>query len=222
MPSQKRVVRATRGVDRIDWLVAAKAPLETTRPSLLLRVQDLNDHASWREFDARYREVIVRYCRRKGLQTSDAEDVRQMVMLNLARQMRSFEYQPKRGRFRNYLGRTVSNAIHRYYRRPTVEKGGLELSEAGEVEAPRDDALDQAWETEWMLHHYRTAMAQVRESSDAKSVEVFEHLLSGRTTDEVAGNFDMSRDAVHKVKQRMRDRLKRQIAEQIAEDEAAV
>jgi len=196
--------------------------MDTTHPSLLARVADLEDQSAWREFDARYRELILRYCRRKGLQTSDAEDVRQMVMLNLARQLRSFEYKPKLGRFRDYLGRTVANAIHRYFRRPRPERGGLDVGVVADLEAPADERLDQEWETEWMLHHYRLAMAAVRETADAKSVEVFEQLLAGRSTEEVAELFEMTREAVHKVKQRMRDRLKQKIAEQVREDEAVV
>ena len=39
------------------------------------------------------------------------------------------------------------------------------------------------------------------------------------TTDEVAAQVGLSRDAVHKVKQRMRDRLKQQIALQVADEE---
>jgi len=195
--------------------------METTHPSLLARVQDLGDQAAWREFDAHYRELILRYCRRKGLQASDAEDVRQMVLLNLARALRNFEYEPRKGRFRDYLGRIVANAIHRYYRSPRPDHGGLDLDSAAEVEAPMDAALDEEWETEWMLHHYRMAMAGVRETADPRSVEVFECLLSGSSPDEVAEQFDMTRDAVHKVKQRIRDRLKARIAEQIKADEAA-
>ncbi len=196
--------------------------MESTHPSLLLRVQDLDDHAAWREFDARYRDLIVRYCRRKGLQTSDAEDVRQMVMLNLARRFRTFEYERAKGRFRDYLGRTVANAIHRYYRRPRPERSGLEIEAALELEAPRDETLDREWDNEWMLHHYRTAMAEVRGQSDAKSIAAFELLLEGRSIDEVAQAFGMTRDAVHKVKQRVRDRLKRRIREQLHEDDSAI
>ena len=194
--------------------------MNTTHPSLLSRLQDHEDQAAWREFDLRYRDLILRYCRRKGLQASDAEDVRQMVMLNMARQLRTFVYQPRKGRFRDYLGRTVANAIHRYYRRPRPDKGGLDLGVVAEIEAPRDESLDQEWESEWMAHHYRRAMAFVRETADDKSVAVFEHLLAGEGTDDVAARFEMTRDAVHKVKQRIRDRLKGRIAKQIAEDEA--
>lgn len=198
--------------------------MESTHPSLLARVADLEDQAAWREFDARYRDLILRYCRRKGLQASDAEDVRQMVLLNLARQLRTFEYEPGKGRFRDYLGRTVANAVHRHFRRPGPERRGLDTDVVADLEAPQgpaEAALDRAWEIEWMHHHYRLAMESVRETSDPKSIEVFERLLAGRTTDDVAADFGMSRDAVHKVKQRVRDRLKRRVAEQIRADEAA-
>jgi len=194
--------------------------MDSTHPSLLARVADLGDQAAWHEFDARYRDLILRYCRRKGLQASDAEDVRQMVMLNLARQLRTFEYRPEKGRFRDYLGRAVANGIHRYFRRPRPERKGLETDVVAGLEAPEDETLDREWETEWMHHHYRLAMESVRESSDARSVEVFEQLLAGKTTDEVAAEFEMTRDAVHKVKQRIRDRLKERVAEQIRQTEA--
>ena len=91
-----------------------------------------------------------------------------------------------------------------------------------EVAVPPDPALDAEWENEWMLHHYRTAMEGVRASADPKSVEVFEFLLAGHSVSEVAQRFEMTADAVHKVKQRIRDRLKKRISEQVLEDEAVV
>lgn len=193
--------------------------MESTHPSLLQRVADMGDHAAWREFDARYRDLIWRYCRRKGLQASDAEDVRQLVMLNLAKQLRTFEYRPEKGRFRDYLGRAVANGIHRVFRRPRLESQGLGTDEGRDLEAPPDVTLDREWEIEWMHHHYRRAIEHVRGSSDPRSIEVFEQLLAGRTVEETAQEFRLSRDAVYKVKQRVRDRLKERVAEQVRQDE---
>ena len=51
------------------------------------RMRDHQDDEAWREFERRYRDLIVRYCLKRGLQRNDAEDVRQMVLLNLARQL---------------------------------------------------------------------------------------------------------------------------------------
>ena len=92
---------------------------DTTHPSLLARVRDPADAAAWHEFEARYRDLIRRYCRRRGLQTADAEDVGQLVMLALARALQHFTFDRSRGRFRDYLGRVVNNAIQRHLSRPT-------------------------------------------------------------------------------------------------------
>jgi len=193
----------------------------TTRPTLLSRVRDHEDHRSWREFDARYRDLILRFCRRRGLQQSDAEDVRQIVMINLARALRTFEYEPARGRFRGYLGRVVANAIHRQHRRPRVEQAGLDTHVASQLPGDEPARMEAEWEEEWMHHHYRLAMESVRETADPRSVAVFERLLAGDSTDAVARSFGMTRDAVHKVKQRLRDRLKALVAEQIHDEERA-
>ena len=76
----------------------------TTHPSLLSRVRDTDDVAAWHEFEARYGDLILRYCRARRVQHADAEDVRQLVMIGLASSLRSFTYDPARGRFRSYLG----------------------------------------------------------------------------------------------------------------------
>ena len=69
-----------------------------TRPSLLRRVQNSGDGQAWREFDERYRDLILRYCRRRDLQEADAEDVRQQVMLGLTQSLPRFTYDPTKGK----------------------------------------------------------------------------------------------------------------------------
>lgn len=194
-------------------------PHETTQPSLLSRVRDASDQAAWREFDAKYRDLILRYALRRGLQASDAEDVRQIAMLNLARGLRGFHYEDQRGRFRHYLARVIQNAIHRYYRTPREERLGLDSGVLAESPADESGALDREWEEEWRAHHYRLALETVRETVEPRSVEVFEGLLGGESPEAVAERFDMDRGAVYKVKQRVRDRLKELIQQQIREEE---
>src|SRR5262245_22799070 len=191
----------------------------STPPSLLSRVRDLGDAAAWQEFDTRYRDLIRRYCRRRGLQAADAEDVRQIVMLNLANAMREFEYRPERGRFRDYLGRVIENAVRRLFRRPRIDAARLDTHDMEELSAPFPTELTQQWEREWMLHHYRLALSELRRSFDVQSTAMFEALLSGQSVAEVAETFGVSQVAVHKVKQRIRDRLKALIARQLYDEE---
>src|SRR5215470_1734099 len=135
---------------------------ETTQPSLLIRVRNPNDQAAWREFDLKYRGLILGYCRARGLQASDAEDVRQIVMLNLAKFLPAFEYQPGKGRFRYYLGRTVRHAIAHFFSRPNRANAALDSDVLAAIPAPQTDETDETWEQEWVRHHFRLAMETVR------------------------------------------------------------
>ena len=192
---------------------------ETTQPSLLSRVRDPGDGPAWRDFDSKYRDLILRYGRSRGLQPSDAEDVRQMVMMSLARALRSFRYQPSIGRFRDYLGRIVRNAINRHLARPRAQAGGLSPELIEDLASEDSTDVDEVWDREWMHHHYRQAMIEVRRNYEERSVAMFEELLGGRSVAEVAASFGISQQAVHKVKQRIRDRLRELIEAQIREED---
>ncbi|MGD2111247.1 MAG: sigma-70 family RNA polymerase sigma factor, partial [Phycisphaerae bacterium] len=150
-----------------------------TRLSLLSRVRDPANDEAWREFDETYRELIVRYCRARGLQLADAEDIRQTVMLQLSKSLRTFQYQPELGRFRHYLGRAVRNAIIEHTGRPKKRPQPVDTDVLAANAADEAEGSDALWEREWIDHHYRLAMQTIRTTFDARSVEVFDRLLDG-------------------------------------------
>lgn len=82
-----------------------------TSATLLMRVQDLEDHEAWAAFVQRYAPVIFTWCRRFHLQESDCADVTQDVLVKLMRSMQTFEYEPGRGRFRGWLKTVTANAV---------------------------------------------------------------------------------------------------------------
>lgn len=85
-----------------------------TNTTLLRRLRHApTDQAAWREFVDRYGRMIYRWCRRWGLQEADAEDVTQNVLLELARQMRTFEYE-RGGSFRGWLHTVAQRAWARF------------------------------------------------------------------------------------------------------------
>jgi len=70
-----------------------------------------------------------------------------------------------------------------------------------------------------MKHHYRTAMTALRDRVEPQTAKVFERFVAGDSAEQIALAFDMSNQAVQKIKQRMRDRMKEQIALQIREED---
>src|SRR4051812_26496277 len=85
-----------------------------TPHSLLLRLaQERRDDQAWAEFVNRYRPRITAWCRERGLQPADAEDVTQIVLQQLLGAMREFRYDPA-GSFRAWLETVTRRACGRF------------------------------------------------------------------------------------------------------------
>ena len=189
-----------------------------TQLTLIARLQDPADEEAWRRFESRYRDLVVRFAVRQGLQPTDAEDVAQAVFAALVRAMPGFRLDPGKGRFRSYLFRAVRNEISRVRSRATRPTGGVEglSTEDGAAEG----AAARASEDEWIDHHFRIAMAEIRRTFAPESVAIFERLMRGEPVEAIAVDCGTTAQAVHKVKQRIRDRMRTLVEAQIAEEEA--
>jgi RNA polymerase sigma factor (sigma-70 family) len=86
-----------------------------TRPSLLVRLRDVNDADAWREFVRLYTPLVFNHCARHGLQEADAADVAQEVMRVAAGAMPEFQYDAGRGKFRGWLLQTTRHRLHKFF-----------------------------------------------------------------------------------------------------------
>lgn len=192
-----------------------------TAVSLLSRCRDPSNHAAWRELDARYRELLIRFCRRRGVSIVESEDIVQNVFSSLVQTLPTFVYDPNRGRFRDYLFHCTRNAIIRWSRCPHQRQAALppgSASDPMDVSASEPEDID-VWEQEWVAHHYRLALATVRREVEPRSIEVFERLLTGDSVVEVARHFGMTGSAVQKIRQRVRARMQELVVAQVDEED---
>ncbi len=208
-------------------------PADPTRSSLLSRLRDTGDSESWREFEAQYRDLVIRFCRARGVQFADAEDVAQIVFASLARSLPRFVYDRARGRFRDYLFRCIRRAIQRRVGSAGAEGSGgtgrgcpggasslLVPDELDDAPAPVEAREAALWEREWMNHHYRLAVRSLRATStEERSLEIFERSLAGATPRQIAAELGMDLEAVYKARQRVRTRVEATIARQIEEED---
>lgn len=190
-----------------------------TQPSLLSQVRDPQNQQAWSQFERKYRDLLLCYATRRGLQPADAEDVRQQVMLNLSKYLRDFKYDGNRGRFRSYLGRMVRHAVAQHFAKR--KEGEIPIDTRIQAALSDDDAsrADAAWEEEWTNHHYRMAMETICKQVEPRTASVFDRFVAGESAEKIAADAGMSVDAVQKIKQRMRDRLAKQIALQIRQED---
>jgi RNA polymerase sigma factor (sigma-70 family) len=181
-----------------------------TQPSLLLRIRDAADEESWRTFVSIYAPLIYRFCRRRGLQDADAADVGQEVLAQVARSIRDFEYQPGRGRFRDWLGAVVRNKIARFLENKGRGVRGMQVDEPMEnLDAGEPDG---EWVAEFHAHLLGAALGRIRDRFEPWTWSAFEGVwLQNRASSEVARDLALSIEAVYLAKSRVLKRLREEL-----------
>ncbi len=194
---------------------------EHTRPSLLLRVRDPQDAAAWETFVAVYGSLVYGHARRRGLQHPDAEDVRQRVFARVMSAIRTFEYRPEVGRFRDWLGTLVRNEVNRFLRQ---ESRGLAAAGAGDVHPDDVEARREqtAWDEAFHAHVLRAALTRARPHFEDATWKAFELVwLQNRPAAAAAAELGVALDKIYVAKSRVLRQLWAEVQE-LADDAALV
>jgi RNA polymerase sigma-70 factor (ECF subfamily) len=187
-----------------------------TRLSLLVRVRDRADGASWREFYAIYQPLIFGYLRGLGLKEHDAHDLTQEVFCRLLAILPTFKLDQKRGRFRTYLWRLTYNTLVDRARRREV-RGRAEEEWVRRFRAA-DASESRTLEEEWIRRHRKrileVVLPRVRATVSATAWACFEQrLLQGRPAAAVAAELGIKANVVYVYASRVLKEVRRGCAE---------
>jgi len=189
-----------------------------TRASLLIRLRDPADRAAWYEFVEIYRPVILRLARQKGMQDADADDVAQQVLVAVAKAAQQREHDPRRAKFRTWLGRVAHNAILNALTRARPDRGSGDsamLAVLNGHESPTGPDSDLL-RLEHRREVFRWAARQVRKEFHQDTWDAFWlTAVEGRPVEDVAAQLAKNRGAIYAA----RSRVIRRIQEKVTEDE---
>jgi RNA polymerase sigma-70 factor (ECF subfamily) len=145
-----------------------------TRLSLQVRLtrSGPSDERAWREFVDSYAPIIYRWCTRRGLQDTDAQDVTQQVLLKLATKLPAFTYDPSRS-FRSWLRTITYHAWADFLAERDGVASGHPTDWAVLTSAEAREDLQQRIEDEFDLELLEQAMAQVRGRVEPGTWEAF-------------------------------------------------
>ena len=93
---------------------------DSTRLSILARVQATTAGDSWAEFSGLYDGMIHRWLDRQGVKRQDADDIRQEVMTVVLRQIGDFNHNGQAGAFRSWLRSITANCMREFWRNGTT------------------------------------------------------------------------------------------------------
>lgn len=178
---------------------------------MLARVRDGADTDAWQQFHALYAPLLYRYARARGLSRADAEEVRDQCLLVVSRKIPDFEYDKRKGGFKNWLYRIASGKVIDWLRKRRECAADTRLM--AELRDP-GPAPDEVWERHWKNQHLRYCVEQIHGTLSESVYQAF-HLLVFEecSVDEVCERLDMNANQVYKAKSRVLKRIREKLAE---------
>jgi RNA polymerase sigma-70 factor (ECF subfamily) len=197
-----------------DWI--------PTRQSLLSRLRNWDDRASWEDFFNTYWSLIYSVALKARLTEAEAQDVVQETVITVARQMPQFQYDPGKGSFKGWLLKTTQWRINDQFRKrrpgvPFVDHPGTtteQTPEGTDREKLRVEALgvEKHWDELWEAHLLEAAIEWVRRRADPREFQIFDLTVNrGMGPLKVAKTLNVMRAHVYYAKHKIARMIRREI-----------
>ena len=187
--------------------------MSETRSSVLKKIRDPENNAAWERFFDQYGNFIFTLARRNGLQEADADEVLQSVMIEIARKIRTFDYDRSKGKFRSWLGTCVSHRVkdllRAKYRTESREIHGLDRSETQtefilRQADPGPDRFQEIADEEWAALVRDRALHATKAAVAPKQFSLFHaYAIEEWPVAKVMKTYGVTRDQVYKAKRRV-------------------
>jgi RNA polymerase sigma factor (sigma-70 family) len=210
-------------------------PFKTTRWSLVLSVQDLENSQARNalaELCNTYWRPIYGFLRRRRYSHHDAQDLTQSFFVSLLHNESIQQADRTRGRFRSYLLGSLTKFLANEWDRQHAQKRGghLEIHSLDAEDAekflaqlPADLPAETIYELSWADTTVKNALKKLRDKAVARGrTDLFEalqvHLIRDESSQEqTAETLGISVNAVHTLVHRLRRAYRDALREEIAE-----
>ena len=186
--------------------------LETSL-SLLDRLRQSPENEDWSRLIEAYSPLLRAWLMRAEVQSADADDLVQEVLLVVHRELPKFEHNQRRGAFRNWLRQIVVHRLRNFWRshgRLIAAGNDSQLEE--QLKQLEDDGsqLSQRWDREHNLAVARKLLDLIESRFTESTRLVFRRLVvDGADADTVAAETGLSLNAIFTAKSRVLRELRR-------------
>ena len=192
-----------------------------TRRSLLDRLRNWEDQASWQDFFNTYWKFIYGVAIRSGLSDQEAEDVVQETVISIAKKMPEFVYDPAKCSFKGWLMYVTRLRIIDQLRR---RQPAMQQSPSGDDDSRRTPTVervpdlsaanqqDASWDEEWERNLVDAAMERVKLRVKPEHYQIFYlSAVKGLGTTQVAKMLQVNMGQVYLIRHRLAKEVKREV-----------
>ena len=190
-----------------------------TKATLLDRLKDSQDRASWQVFYDIYSGLIFNLAIKSGLNRVEAEDTVQETLRVVADQIATFKYDPAIGSFKGWLYNIARWRIADQFRKRDPVLSLAMNPETGTgtrlIERVADgsrESLEEIWNAELEKSLLDSAMSKVRRQIDPQKYQLFDFYVNKDWSPEkVATMFGVSTNQVYLAKHRITELIKEEV-----------
>lgn len=191
-----------------------------TRATLIERLKDWQDQASWQVFFDTYWQLIYGVAIKRGLTRPEAQDVVQEVLVSAAKHMPGFKYDPAIGSFKAWLlkmtGWRIADQIRKRHPhnppRETMPRLPLEESKADPDTHPAVSPFEKLWDEEWERNLLNLAILKARRRLNPRQYQIFDFCVNKQWDPErIAKMFAVPVGQVYVAKHRVTETIKEEV-----------
>ncbi len=182
---------------------------QETRVTLLQRLRNRQDEASWADFAGYYLPFIRAVLRQLGAASADLEDLSQEVLLRAWKALPEFTYQEGRCQFRTWLGQLCRYSLLNSIRHDKTKS--RQQPEHFTVAESSDPEIEAIAEQEWQTYISQLAWSNIRERFTESVQQSFLLSAEGLTSVEIAKRLKLAESSVRVNKQRLTAALCKEI-----------
>ena len=190
----------------------------STRYSLLSRLQDWDDHESWKDFFDTYWRLIYSFAVKSGLSDAEAQDVVQETVISVAKNIQKFKRDRQHGSFKGWLRNLTRWRIADQLRKRTrgvsrdTNFNPEVLPEHEIAEIPGSTETDSVWENEWRANLMKVAVENVKRRVKEEHYQMFDlYVVKQWPAEKVARTLEVGVGQVYLAKFRLGLLIKKEI-----------
>lgn len=196
-----------------------------TRKTLIEKLDNWDDWASWDEFYRTYSGFVFHVARKTGLSDDEANDVVQETFIGVAKNLQKKKFDTSLGSFKSFLlNQARWRILDQFRRRKKQQSREANLYAGEEAEErrtapidrcadPNGVALEKLWEKEWQDKVMDIALRRVRALVSPRQFQIFScYVLKGWSPERVKKELGVNAAQVYLAKHRVGRILKREAA----------
>lgn len=189
---------------------------ENTSLTLLARLQADDGSDAWQRLFDLYQPLLIGWLKKYDVQSTDAEDLAQEVLLAVSKSLPSYKHNGRAGAFRAWLRTILVNRLRNFWRsrdrNPRPLAGSSIEQRLAQLEDPAS-AMSQLWNQQHDRHVLKRLLEIARGEFSSQTWNIFTRVaIRGEKADLVARETGVSLNAVFIAKSRVLSKLRAESA----------